>query len=334
MQLAYGALDNEGNVYVAYPESPNAYPDLRGAAVRYRYADPDLTKWSAPVTVAPYGGAGSTLVHLAVGDPGKLDIAYFKGVDQPEGEPAWYLHVAQTLDGRSANPSIQDVEVSNIAAYKWTASHMMGICSDPTPVQGVENGVACDRSTDVWGIAVDSQCRLTVAWPTVSSDAPNSDPGTYVSTQTGGPAICGLQGPGAPSVAAFCVDRTSPTSRFSRASLRASRASLTLAGTSKDRGCRQGNATAAVKGNIKRVSIAVARKAGKRCRFLRRSGTFGSATSCSKAAYLTAHGKSRWSLTLRGTFPAGSYVARVRATDRRRNVERPRGGAVISFRVR
>jgi hypothetical protein len=334
MQLAYGALDNQGNMYVAYPESPHPYPDLRGAAVKYRYADPDLSKWSDPVSVVPYGGAGSVLVHMAVGDPGKLDIAYFKGADQPEGEPAWYLHTAQTLDARTSSPHFQDVEVSNVPAYKWTASHMMGICADPSPVQGVQNGLTCDRSTDVWGIALDSQCRLTVTWPTVSNDAPNANAGTYVSTQTGGPTVCGPQGPGAPSAAGLCVDRTSPTSHVARSSVHASRRSLSLSGTSKDRGCRKGKAKAALKGNVKRVSIAVARKVGSRCRYLRKSGGFGPSRSCAKAVYITARGTSRWSLKLRGSFPVGRYLARVRATDRRGNVEKPRGGAVITFRVR
>src|SRR3954452_17330840 len=54
MQLAYGALDNAGTVYVAYPESPHAYPNLEGAAIKLRWQKPDadgaLTdgKWSSP----------------------------------------------------------------------------------------------------------------------------------------------------------------------------------------------------------------------------------------------------------------------------------------------
>ncbi|MEA2272079.1 MAG: hypothetical protein QOI98_787, partial [Solirubrobacteraceae bacterium] len=334
MQLAYGVLDNQGNVYVAYPESPNPYPDLRGAAVKLRYADPDMKQWSAPVTLVPTGGAGSTLVHLAVGDPGKIDVAYFKGEDQPKAEPAWYLHVVQSLDARSASPHVQDVKVSPIPAYSWTASHMMGICGTPGPAQGVENGFACSRSTDVWGITLDSTCHLALAWPTVSADAPGNDPGTYVSTQTGGPTVCGPQGPGAPSANAACLDKKAPASRFATKSVRASRKSISLGGTTRDRACLKGKASAVVKGNVKRVSVAVARKAGSRCRYLRRSGRFGPVGSCSKAAYLIAHGKTRWSLKLHGSFPAGRYVARVRAVDKRGNVEKPRGAAVLTFRVR
>src|SRR3954454_8396251 len=86
MQLAYGALDSAGDVYVAYPESPTPYPHLAGAAVKLITQRTDGTKdltdtWSKPATLVPAGGPGSLLVHLAAGDPGKLDVAYFKGQD-------------------------------------------------------------------------------------------------------------------------------------------------------------------------------------------------------------------------------------------------------------
>src|SRR3954449_9821285 len=89
MQLAYGALDTEGNVYVAYPESPKPYPDLTGAAVKLVWQQPDAagnvhdTEWSKPVTIVPAtpGRDGANLVHLVAGDPGKVAIAYYKGED-------------------------------------------------------------------------------------------------------------------------------------------------------------------------------------------------------------------------------------------------------------
>ncbi len=69
MQLAPGALDTAGNLYIFYPESPNGYPDYDGAALRYTHAPADLSRWSAPVEVAPSGGAGHLLPHIVVGDP-------------------------------------------------------------------------------------------------------------------------------------------------------------------------------------------------------------------------------------------------------------------------
>src|SRR4029078_12885912 len=56
MQLAPGALDTKGNVYVAYPESINDYPDYNGAAIKVVHASPSkLDKWSSPSVVAASG---------------------------------------------------------------------------------------------------------------------------------------------------------------------------------------------------------------------------------------------------------------------------------------
>ena len=80
MQLSPGAVDTAGNVYVFFPESPNTYPDYDGAAMKYVHAPGDLSLWSAPVTVAPAGGAGHVLPHIVAGDPrAVLDFAYFTG---------------------------------------------------------------------------------------------------------------------------------------------------------------------------------------------------------------------------------------------------------------
>src|SRR6185503_17152333 len=134
-------------------------------------------------------------------------------VPAAESTPVWYAHILQSLDVLSAQPHVTDQRVSDVPAYKWTASEMMGICGTPSPVQGVENGVACPRSTDVWGITLDSRCRVSIAWPTSASAAgngivtgklpssgeappgstaglPGADPGTFVTTQTGGPDVC------------------------------------------------------------------------------------------------------------------------------------------------
>src|SRR3954468_23983618 len=107
MQLAYGALDTEGNVYVAYPESPKPYPDLTGAAVKLVWEQPDAAgnvsdaAWSKPITIIPAtpGTDGANLVHLPAGDPGRIAIAYYKaegGGPNNSPEPFWFAHVAQS----------------------------------------------------------------------------------------------------------------------------------------------------------------------------------------------------------------------------------------------
>ena len=195
MQLAPGAIDNAGNFYILYPESPNAYPDYTGAAVRYVHAPADLSSWSKPVTVAPGGGAGHLLPHVVAGEPGQLDFAYFTGVAHGDKKPLWYTTAAQTLDGLSAAPHIVEQRISDVATYQWTASEMMGACGTG-PTAGVQNGTICPRSTDVWGIALDNQCHTVITWPVEAKGGTGATPdaestqGTYVAVQTGGPTVC------------------------------------------------------------------------------------------------------------------------------------------------
>ncbi len=160
--------------------------------MRYVWTDGALKrKWSKPVTVRPPGGAGHVLVHMAAGSPGRLGFAYFDGVPKrAAGKPAWYLAVAQTQNGLARKPKIRETLVSKIPTYDGTASELMGACGSG-PAQGVENGFACDRSTDVWGIALDRRCSMMVAWPTVKNKAKGTNPGTFVSTQKSGPRLCG-----------------------------------------------------------------------------------------------------------------------------------------------
>jgi hypothetical protein len=344
MQLAYGALDSAGNVYVAYPEGPKPYPSVAGAAVKLVTQRTDGTRdltdaWSKPTALIPAGGPGSLLVHLAVGDPGKVDVAYFKGrdigaKDPASGEPGpgWFLHVVQSMDALDPAPTAKDYEVSSIPAYTWTAEHMLGLCSNPNdPSGGVQNGVACDRSTDVFGVALDADCRLSVTWPVTkphNSAAPEKA-GTYVSTQTGGDALCGAgQGPTTaaplPPVSASCRDVEAPATAFSR--VRARRTRIQLSGSGRDTGCG---------GALRTVRVAVARGVGRhRCRFIRGDGTFGPPIACRNGRSLVSVGLDRWRLSIKGRFPRGRYIAWSRATDRAANRERAARVDRVRFRVR
>src|SRR5207253_2548940 len=74
----------------------------------------------------------------------------------------------------------------------FTASQMMGACG-----QGPASGFTCNRSTDVWGIAIDKLGNLQVTWPTASSgnfgcsSSVTTPPpcATWVTAQTDGPTI-------------------------------------------------------------------------------------------------------------------------------------------------
>ena len=187
-QLAPGAVDSAGNVYVAYDESLQPYPDYDGAPVKYIWAGPDLAGWSAPVTVAPGGGPGHVLPHIVAGDPGNLDLAYWTG--QQDGSAIhWYTTVVQVFNGLTARPSIRETRVTGISSDTGTASALMGACDQNQQTGGVVNGVVCNRSADVWGIALTPTCQLAIAWPVRNNDDSSLE-ATYATTQTGGQPIC------------------------------------------------------------------------------------------------------------------------------------------------
>jgi pseudomonalisin len=145
-------------------------------------------------------------------------------------------------------------------------------------------------------------------------------------------AVTGIAGlaPGA-SAASACSDRTAPVSRFARkGAVKASRKRLALSGTASDRGCRANGA-----GRVKGVRVAVARRAGKRCRFLKAKKGFTAPRSCTRRVYLPAKGTARWRFTRRGRLPKGSYRAYVRGTDTVGNAPRKLAKTAIrGFRIR
>jgi hypothetical protein len=74
-------------------------------------------------------------------------------------------------------------------------------------------------------------------------------------------------------------------------------------------------AAISVAGAVARVEVAIARKAGRRCRFVTATGGLTSARSCSKPVWLRARGTSRWSLSTKRRLPNGAYAIEVRARD-------------------
>jgi hypothetical protein len=218
MQLDPGTMDTAGNIYVTYPESPGPYPGYGQAAVKMTWAPADLGHWSTPVTVAPGGAVGNLLVHSIAGRPGQVDLAYFSGVARPGKGPLWYATAAQTLDGLSAHPTFTHARLSDIPTYTLSAASMMGAC---TP-NGIINGLACNRSTDVWGVALDNNCNFAVTWPVsgdnTQNDVSSSRGGTYAASQVGGTTVCSASASAtAPVVAASptlvtALPNTSPAS--------------------------------------------------------------------------------------------------------------------------
>ena len=185
MQLAPGAVDAAGNVYVAYPESIHDYPDYDGAAIKVVHATAkSLDRWSKPSVVASSGNPGNLLPLIVAGSPGRVDVAWYHGV-KVGGKTRWYSYMAQSLDALSATPRWTTVKLSSIIVEPAaTASELMGACMQGQ--QATLNGFVCGRSTDVNGIALDDCGRLLLTWP---AQADMQSDGTYVSQQTGGPTL-------------------------------------------------------------------------------------------------------------------------------------------------
>ena len=381
MQLAYGALDNAGNVYVAYPESPHPYPNLEGAAIKLRWQTPDKDGllsdkgWSPPATLVPADPTdgivgGANLVHLAAGDPGRVAVAYYYGAPVKGQSTPYFSHILQSYDAQSPTPHVVDAQVSDVPAYKWSTSEMMGLCADSKqagPLQGVYAGLQCDRSTDVWGIALDASCRVMSTWTSwaakgrdgTTDGLPNAAPGTFVTTQTDGPGLCapggrppgGSQGavfqpspaaalPGEPGSSTSgsggkpaCRDRVAPGSKVV-GKVKLTRRSIALHGTAIDHGCGVKGKRARLR--VRSVDVAVAYVPGfNRCRFVRGDGTFGPVTNCRHPTYVVASGRSSFALKLKGKFPKGHYYVWTKATDVVNNQQRkPPTRHLVHLRLR
>ncbi|MEA2410473.1 MAG: hypothetical protein QOC77_1034 [Thermoleophilaceae bacterium] len=358
MQIAYANLDTAGNIYVAYPESPlgKQYPHYEGAGVKYKVAKPASDgnlKWGDAKTLSPAdpNAPGHVLVHIAVGDPGQIMAAYWTGEPQPGRNPVWHMTAAETNNGLDAHPTVTEARISNIPADVGTAGELMGACMDVGPVSGVINGLACDRSPDVWGITLTQDCKAAVVWPTrdrkddptttaddASTVPSGSDPGTFVSVQNGGPSLCGSH-PGVKVQSHACRDKLAPVSHFAAAKTRTSRRRLHFQGRSSDRGCVGANGLVAA-GKVSRVLVSVARVRGQvrhqTCAFLTPAGSLTGFRSCRKPVLLRAHGTKKWSITLNPkTLPRGSYRVVVRGVDHAKNKERPtKGRNIAAFKLR
>jgi hypothetical protein len=188
-----GAVDRAGNVYVAYAETANKYPDFARATVKYVHAAADLAKWSTPKVVAAAGPVGHYDPSLVAGDEGQLALAYYTGVPRAGKTPAWYVRLALVHGATGASPRVEETQVSPIPAYAQSANDMGGSCAEG-PAAGIENGFACDRATDDWALGMDAHCRLTVVFPTAKNDAPGSDEGTFAATQSKGSTPCPSSG--------------------------------------------------------------------------------------------------------------------------------------------
>lgn len=295
--------------------------------------------WARSVDVgAALGVKNVEFPEVVAGDDNRAAYAFLgtttAGDDQSaDFKGVWHLYVATTDD----------------AGQTWTAV-------DATPTDPVQRGCiylqggsnACRNLLDFNDITIDSQGNALVAYADGCTGGCVTNPNDYT-TKTSVPTIARQQGGsavlanpperaappvGGPTLGGVgrsrCDDAVAPKSRFVKRGMRATRRGVVLHGRSTDRGCGKKGA-----GRVAKVRVAIARKSGKRCRFLHANGHFGRRVSCLRTTYLSASGKGTWRATLHHRLPAGKYIAWARGIDGSGNVERKAFKRnLLRFRIR
>jgi hypothetical protein len=154
-----------------------------------------------------------------------------------------------------------------------------------------------------------AQTRSDAPAPVVPAPgtAPAPAPGT-----TAAPGAPGApQAPGAQPGA--CVDQTAPVSRYTAKAARSAARNHVLRGTASDVGC-----------GVDRVDVSVAKRTGKRCRFLAPNHRLARSASCSTPNWMPAKGTTTWTFRMPKKLAAGTYVVSTRATDFAGNAQQVR----------
>jgi hypothetical protein len=282
--------------------------------------------WSKPRTVASFSGQRVFWPWAVAGDRGELSIVYY--VSDRLSDP----------DCQDSTISINETRVSGAdtgtPVFVTQDVAKRPIHKSSTVCQGGTTCVATGqdrRLGDFFTNALDQNGCVMVASgdttvPSTQTGGPRPVSLPILVRQTSGPSLTGIDCATGKRLANACPDRIRPNSRVT--SVRRSRRGIVARGRARDRGCRH---------RVRSVRIAVARyvPGRDRCRYLRRDGRLGRASSCHRGKYLRARGARRWRLKVRARLPAGRYEIRARARDRAGNRERGRTRANSrKFRIR
>lgn len=174
LQYAGIAVDGGSNVWISYTQSLKA--DDYTSQVRLRSAPAGGSAWRTPVVV-PGTDAGSLFAHVVAGASGKVAASW---LIQRDG--LWYPQLGVTTNALSAHPTWAVTTLSTEASHKGTPAAMSAACGSG-PTSGLQQGLACGRYLDNFGMAVDKAGRAMVVWPS------NRQGATFVATQTSGPTV-------------------------------------------------------------------------------------------------------------------------------------------------
>jgi hypothetical protein len=176
-QFVNVAVDNGGNVYVAYSDN---------SSVSYQYSTTHGRTFSAPIKVSQ-GTDTALMPWLAAGDAGKIDLVYYQAIGyagNPESAPAtvpWKVVMAQSLNAASPVHSFSYTTVNSVV-------HHGGVC---------EGGALCTGNRDLYDdFGVEASPTTGLASIVYSDDQYQNDANhnsscdhTNFATQTSGTGI-------------------------------------------------------------------------------------------------------------------------------------------------
>jgi hypothetical protein len=335
------AIDGSGRLYVvAAGDTKAGQPDTN--LWLFSSGDGGRT-WSPPRQVNPPNLKSNVLPWVAGGRGGdEVAIGWFGS--EASGDPndarnAWRYYAATSFSGG---------ESFEYATVTPDPIHYQDICTQGI-LCGLIPGEPGNRNlADFSTVAVNpANGCVAIALP---GDPENNNPKdaapddnfsshAYVSLQQGGAPLTpnggsctggGKSGGGGGGGATpsgpgndVCGDKVEPRSSISKRSLRATRRRIALRGRTIDRVCDTGTSHSAFHGKVAKVTVSVARLAGRRCQFLTSKGRLTRTRSCGrpvrlrvKTRYLGGKtNKTAWRFSRGVRLRPGRYRIAVRGTD-------------------
>jgi hypothetical protein len=289
--------------------------------------------FSSPVTIAAPQNARAFWPWIVAGDPGKVSIVWYQTnqlVDVDCQKSDVFVYDAQVFGADTAQPQITVTKAMNapVSANSVCQGGTECVAESFDP-----NGSKDRRLGDFFTNAVDQRGCVVIA----TGDATQTDPVTGAPLpvsvplfirQESGPPLVGSTPckPLSQTAGVRCADNSAPVTTYRRGrAVFARRRQFVVRGKARDRGCG---------GRLQRVQVALAKRSGKRCSFVRSNRRFTRARSCSKRVWLAARGTSSWRLVIRRRLSAGHYKMWARSTDRAFNRERVSRRTTRTFVIR
>jgi len=169
------SIDRAGNLYVVWSD---------GSKISMATSTDRGQTWSAPVRVSPVSLSGTNVMPwIVAGDPGRVDVVWYRTPGGNNASSMWDIHMAQSLDALATNPAFAVNKVNE------NTIHTGEICLDGLNCDiDSLTGTPRDRSfAEFPSIDIDSQGAAFITY----NDSTNQLPAPYVmvAKQTGGASL-------------------------------------------------------------------------------------------------------------------------------------------------